>query len=55
MKKISTLLVLLLLLIILTTFNPNYFSTDFQLFKIKNIEIKNLKILNEKKNRTVIL
>tara|TARA_B100001559_G_C16452086_1_gene599777 strand:+ start:242 stop:910 length:669 start_codon:yes stop_codon:yes gene_type:complete len=49
MKKISTLLVLLLLLIILTTFNPNYFSTDFQLFKIKNIEIKNLKILNEKK------
>ena len=35
----------------LTTFNPNNIDTSFQLFKIKNIEIKNLKILDKKKIR----
>ncbi len=36
-------------MVTLTTFNPNFFNTGFQLFKIKEIEVKNLKILEEKK------
>ena len=36
-------------MVTLTTFNPNFFNTGFQLFKIKEIEIKNIKILEEKK------
>ena len=36
-------------MVTLTTFNPNYFNTGFQLFKIKEIEVKNLKILEERK------
>ena len=50
MKRTATVLSLFLLVILLTTFNPNNFNPAFQLFKIKNIEVKNLKFL-EKKNR----
>ena len=54
MRKFSIILSSILLLLTLTTFNPNYFNTSFQLFKIKEIEIKNLKIL-EKKSKNIIL
>ena len=49
MKKTTTVLSLFLILIILTTFNPNNLDLGSHFFKIKKIEIKNLKIL-EKKN-----
>ena len=49
MKKFSIILSSILLMVTLTTFNPNYFNTGFQLFKIKEIEVKNLKILEERK------
>ncbi len=49
MKKTATVLSLFLLVILLTTFNPNNLNPAFQLFKIKNIEIKNLKFLEKKK------
>ena len=50
MRKFSIFFSSLLLLLTLTTFNPNNIDTSFQLFKIKNIEIKNLKILDKKKS-----
>ena len=51
MKKTATLLSLCLLIVMLSTFNPNNLKFGFQLFKIKQIEIKNLKFLEKKKNR----
>ena len=51
MRKFSIFFSSLLLLLILTTFNPNNIDTSFQLFKIENIEIKNLKILDKNKIR----
>ena len=49
MKKTATLLSLCLLIVMLSTFNPNNLKFGFQLFKIKQIEIKNLKFLEKKK------
>ena len=49
MKKTTTVLSLFLILIMFTTFNPNNLDFGSHFFKIKKIEIKNLKIL-EKKN-----
>jgi len=49
MKKTATVLSLFLILIILTTFNPNNLNFGSHFFKIKKIEVKNVKIL-EKKN-----
>ena len=49
MKKNSTVLLLFLLIIILTTFYPNNLNPGFQFFKIKQIEVKNLKFLEKKK------
>ena len=49
MKKFSIILSSILLVITLTTFNPNSFDFSFQFFKIEQIEIKNLKILDKKK------
>ena len=49
MKKISIILFSLILVVTLTTFNPNSFDFDFQIFKIKKIEIKNLEVLDKKK------
>ena len=49
MKKTSTVLTLFLILIMLTTFNPNNLNFEFHFFKIKKIEVKNLKILEKKK------
>ena len=49
MKKISIILFSLFLVVTLTTFNPNSFDFDFQIFKIKKIEIKNLEVLDKKK------
>ncbi len=49
MKKISIILFSLLLVITLTTFSPNNFNFGSQIFKIKKIEIKNLKVLDKKK------
>ena len=49
MKKTATVLSLFLILIILTTFNPNNLNFGSHYFKIKKIEVKNVKIL-EKKN-----
>tara|TARA_B100001057_G_scaffold311563_1_gene311589 strand:- start:922 stop:1590 length:669 start_codon:yes stop_codon:yes gene_type:complete len=51
MRKFSIFFSSLLLLITLTTFNPNNLDTSLQLFKIEKIEIKNLKILDNKKIR----
>tara|TARA_Y100001958_G_C21164811_1_gene497884 strand:+ start:209 stop:877 length:669 start_codon:yes stop_codon:yes gene_type:complete len=48
MKKTTTVLSLFLILIILTTFNPNNLDLGSHFFKIKKIEIKNLKILEIK-------
>ncbi len=48
MKKTTTVLSLFLILIILTTFNPNNLNLGSHFFKIKKIEIKNLKILEIK-------
>lgn len=48
MKKTATVLSLILLIIILTTFNPNNFYLDFKFFKIKQIEVKNLKFIEKK-------
>ena len=49
MKNIPIILFSLLLVVTLTTFNPNNFNSSSQIFKIKKIEIKNLKILDKKK------
>ncbi len=49
MRKFLIFFSSLLLFITLTTFNPYNIDTNLQLFKIKKIEIKNLKILNKKK------
>tara|TARA_Y100000591_G_C21775821_1_gene668233 strand:- start:127 stop:795 length:669 start_codon:yes stop_codon:yes gene_type:complete len=49
MKKTSTVLTLFLILIMLTTFNPNNLNFGFHFFKVKKIEVKNLKILEKKK------
>tara|TARA_Y100001970_G_C13962934_1_gene714097 strand:- start:32 stop:700 length:669 start_codon:yes stop_codon:yes gene_type:complete len=51
MRKFSIFFSSLLLFLTLTTFNPNNIDTSFQLFKIENVEIKNLKILDKKKIR----
>ena len=48
MKKTATILSLCLLSVMLTTFNPNL-NFGFQFFKIKHIEVKNLKFLEKKK------
>ena len=42
-------------MVTLTTFNPNYFNTGFKFFKIKKIDIKNLKILDKKKIKRLFL
>ena len=49
MKKFLIIFFSIFLLTSLTTFNPNYFDIGFQFFKIKKIEIKNLKVLDKKK------
>ena len=49
MKKFSVILSSALLIITLTTFNPLNFNSSFQIFEIDKIEIKNLKILKEKR------
>ena len=54
MKKTVTVLSLILLIIMLTTFNPNNLNLGFHFFKIKQIEVKNLKFLEKKKNRKSI-
>jgi len=48
MKKTATVLSLFLLIITLTTFNPNNLNLDFKFFQIKEIEVKNLKFLENK-------
>ncbi len=48
MKKISIFLSSILLIVTLTTFNPSNFSINSQLFKVKEIKVKNSNILNEK-------
>ena len=54
MKKFITVLSLFLILIMFTTFNPNNLDFDrFHFFKIKKIEIKNLKILEKKNKKSV--
>ena len=47
MKKISIILTTLILLIFLTTFNPANFKSNFNFFKIKNIEFENINFINE--------
>ena len=49
MKKTAAVLSLFLLTIMLTTFNPKNLDLGFQFFKIKEIEVKNLKFLEKKK------
>jgi len=49
MKKTVTILSLILLIIMLTTFNPNNLNLGFKFFKIKQIEVKNIKFLEKKK------
>ena len=48
MRKTATVLTLFSILIILTTFNPNNLNFGFHFFKIKKIEVKNVKILKKK-------
>ena len=47
MRKTATVLTLFSILIILTTFNPNNLNFGFHFFKIKKIEVKNVKILKK--------
>ena len=54
MKNFSIILSSLLLILILTTFNPNNLNQDFHILKIKKVEIKNVQILDEKKNEKFI-
>ncbi len=54
MKKFSVILSSLLLIIFLSTFNPNKLQIELQFFKIKEIEIKNLKYLNEKEIKHIM-
>ena len=49
MKKTATVLSLFLLILMLTTFNPHNLNFGFHFFKIKKIEVKNLKFLEKKK------
>lgn len=49
MKKLSIILSSILLVVMLTTFNPNFFNIGSIFFKIKEIEVKNLKILETNK------
>ena len=49
MKKFSIILSSILLVVMLTTFNPNFFNIGSIFFKIKEIEVKNLKILETNK------
>ncbi len=49
MKKTAIVFSFFLLMLMLTTFNPNNLNLGFQFFKIKNIEVKNLEILEKKK------
>ena len=53
MKKFSIILSSVLLVITLTTFNPYYFNSGLQFFKIKEIEIKNVGILDKIKIRNL--
>lgn len=53
MKKFSIILSSALLVITLTTFNPYYFKSGLQFFKIKEIEIKNVGILDKIKIRNL--
>ena len=49
MKKSLVVFSLILLVIVLTSFNPINFEKRLKFFKIEEIEIKNLKVLNKKK------
>ena len=49
MRKLFVILLLIFLLFTLTTFNKNYTSIDFHIFKIDKIEIKNINILDKNK------
>lgn len=49
MTRISIVLTSLLLVTTLTTFNPISFNSGINFFKIKNIEIENIRILEKKK------
>ena len=55
MKKFLIIFFSIFLLTSLTTFNPNYFDIGFQFFKIKKIEIKNLKVLDKKKLKILFI
>ena len=49
MKNFSIILSSFLLILILTTFNPNNLNQDFHILKIKEVEIKNIQILDKNK------
>ena len=49
MKKFLIIFSSIFLIIVLTTFNPNQFNNGLNFFKINEIEIQNLKILDKKK------
>ena len=54
MKRFSIIFSLLLLLVALTTFNPKYSNLNFGFFKIKEIKVENIKVLNENKLKNLI-
>lgn len=49
MKKSALILSLIIFLLTLSSFNPQTLNTNIKLFKIKNIEIDNLTLLDKKK------
>ena len=53
MKNFSVILSSLLLILILTTFNPNNLNQDFHILKIKEVEIKNIQILDKNKMKNL--
>ena len=53
MKNFSIILSSLLLILILTTFNPNNLNQEFNILKIKDVEVKNIQILDENKMKNL--
>ncbi len=53
MRKFLIILSSIFLIVTLTTFNPNFFNAGLNFFGIKQIEIKNLKVMDKQKIKKI--
>ena len=53
MRKFLIILSSIFLIVTLTTFNPNFFNAGLNFFGIKQIEIKNLKVMDKRKIKKI--